>query len=512
RRRDVEATGTELAGARRQSADYAESSGIADGHARLGDGVEWPDGVAATPADYAETLLRQAREIADRRRDQLDAVRLRLRELEAAERRRSDARARRDTCADAFDAAAEAVKECDERFRRTSAEALEAWRGHANSLAVLAPSEPEGLLADVEVWLGNLDGPNPLRAALQAAREALERKLAAREAALATEGERLGAEAGQLRTEKAELERGADRPPPVPYTRTVEARVGRAGAPLWKVIDFGPEVDDAERAGLEAALEAAGLLDAWLLPDGVLVDAHTHDVLLVPRAACSSSLAGRLLPSIPPDVSSLAPSTVTAILRSIGFAEHEPEGAEIWVSPRGEFRVGAARGAWLKPDAEFIGHAAREAARRARLAGIGARLGELETSLANCEAKREACAATRRAAHEELATAPPDEPLLRADAGRTAAEQQRRSAQTRLGDAENDLSAAEREHAQARERLTHDARDLRLPSDADGIGRVERTLNDYRAAAAELTNAVRNHRRALIELSDQQHHEAQTRT
>jgi hypothetical protein len=45
------------------------------------------------------------------------------------------------------------------------------------------------------------------------------------------------------------------------------------GAPLWKVTDFAPGLSDAERAGLEAALEAAGILDAWVTPEGNLAAA-----------------------------------------------------------------------------------------------------------------------------------------------------------------------------------------------------------------------------------------------
>ncbi|MFT7840840.1 SbcC/MukB-like Walker B domain-containing protein [Saccharothrix sp. BKS2] len=40
------------------------------------------------------------------------------------------------------------------------------------------------------------------------------------------------------------------------------------GAPFYRLVDFHPSVPDEERAGLEAALEASGLLDAWVTPWG----------------------------------------------------------------------------------------------------------------------------------------------------------------------------------------------------------------------------------------------------
>ena len=74
-------------------------------------------------------------------------------------------------------------------------------------------------------------------------------------------------------------------------------RDGRPGAPLWKVTDFAPGLADDERAGLEAALEAAGILDAWVTPEGNLVDG---DVVVVSGLApvAGESCASLLVPAI----------------------------------------------------------------------------------------------------------------------------------------------------------------------------------------------------------------------
>jgi len=512
RRHEAHTTRSELASAQRAAAERAEDAGVAGGHARVLSGVALPDGVAAVTADALAAWPRAARDIAERRGDQIEAVRRRLREVAAADQQRAVARSARDQCADAFDAAAALLADCVARLDAAAAALLAAWRTHLAAVEALQVDEPEAALGALESWLETQDGVNPARAALEAARVSVERALAAREAALTETRKAAELERAALESEQASLARGEDRRPPAPYTRDAAARERRRGAPLWQVVDFAPHVAAGDRAGIEAALEAGGLLDAWLSPDGTLADARTHDVLLVARAARTDSLADWLEPTIPAAVQELSAAAVTAVLRSIACAQREPPDAETWVSPRGEFRVGAARGAWAKTEAAYVGHAAREAARRARLAEIAARLAELAAVRASCDAEQQRCDALRAAAASEVAAAPSDDAVLRAAAERAAAEQQRRAAQRALGEAEARLSEAEQAAAAARTRLASDARDLELPSDEAGIERVQNALGAYRTAAAELASAARGHRRSLLELAEQEKREARARS
>ena len=97
------------------------------------------------------------------------------------------------------------------------------------------------------------------------------------EITLAADRVGLVAERDAHAAERAELERTKVLVPKPPDTRTAD-RAALPGAPLWRVVDWRPGVDEATQAGIEAALEASGLLDAWVLPSGEL-RVSGHDTL-----------------------------------------------------------------------------------------------------------------------------------------------------------------------------------------------------------------------------------------
>ncbi len=81
-------------------------------------------------------------------------------------------------------------------------------------------------------------------------------------------------------------------PPPPPWHRS--RRDGEPGAPLWRLVDFAGHDTDEQRAAVESALEASGLLDAWVCPDGTALGADRTDVLLTvgPAFEGPTQLAG----------------------------------------------------------------------------------------------------------------------------------------------------------------------------------------------------------------------------
>ena len=188
-------------------------------------------------------------------------------------------------------------------------------------------------------------------------------------------------------------------------------------------MDFRDGVTAPQRAGLEAALEAAGLLDAWVSPDGRLRSPATaelllHDVQVLQRQTHAPSLAGWLQADVPAD-GAVPADFVERVLSGIACADDDPVDSEAWVAPDGRFRLGALAGAWTKPAAVYIGHAARAAARARRLAEIAERLAQLADELAAVQAlaratragpgsgrRRMAPGASRRAACAALISPP----------------------------------------------------------------------------------------------------------
>ncbi len=513
RRGQAQASRSTLVDSASSAADLARDTGLADGHARALQGLSLPDGVTDLPEAAITALLRERRESAARRREDIALIRKRLREVESAAQARTRAQDARALHADAFDIASEAARNAAENLLQGSAKLLAAWRQYGDTAQALRIPEVDAALDELELWHTTLSGINPMRAALECALRLLEQDFATRAAALAEERRLLGMEQSELHTERARLEAGEDQVPPAPYTRDASIRAQAAGAPLWQLVDFASHVPSGARASVEAALEASGLLDAWVLPDGTAIHTRTHDVILTVRPPSANSLADWLTPTIPAvgGGASIDTHTLSALLRSVACAEDEPVDAETWISPSGQFRVGTVRGAWTKPGARYIGHAAREAARRARLDEIATRLNELAAALVAQASAAERLAALREDARSEYARAPADDGLLRWHAENNAAEQRRREAQMRLGEAESKLAQADHALARAGDDLSLDARDLNLPVAIAELDVIERALGEYRVAVMEVANALRQHKAALAELADQTVREADAR-
>ena len=219
----------------------------------------------------------------------------------------------------------------------------------------------------------------------------------------------------------AERQRVADDPVPSPArwpTRPAD-RSARAGAPLYACCDFVETVPEADRAGLEAALEAAGLLDAWVGPAHGDADGgggprrHGEGAgeldawLRAGPPVTPPSLADVLVPT-PPDGSGLEAGTVRDLLMSISLAD------TALVRPDGTFVLGALSGRFAKPVPDFIGTTAREQRRRRLLAELDERIADLSARLAQAADELSGVAAEQRRLDAVMASAPPVAAALRA--------------------------------------------------------------------------------------------------
>lgn len=367
-------------------------------------------------------------------------------------------------------------------------QAFSSWRAGLQVLSVLQEEEePEEAL---DAWCEAREGALPFGAWAQQALAAAVAQLAERRAAARGRLATVEEELRRARQERARLERGEHLPPPAPHTRDVEARARRdAGAPLWKLCDFAPGLMAEERAGLEAALEASGLLDAWVTPQGHLLADGEHETCLLqgePLGEDAPHLGRLLVPRIDEAdarARAVGEAAVARILRGIGGSEAT---GTAWVDCSGAWRVGPLEGRYAKERAEHIGHASREEARRRALEAVEAMLASLERERETLEAELGHLGELRARAHAEAQALPSEEPLRRAGAAVDMAARTVQQRRLRLAEAERE--AAQRRLASERTQRERDtaAEDLQLGGWVSRLPALEEALRALRDAARAL--------------------------
>ena len=431
------------------------------------------------------------------------------------------------------------------------------WRGYVAGLTTFVPEHPDDAgLAD---WTHTLDGPNPAAAAVEAAARTAARDVAGRQARAEQDLGNARAELERLEAEHTETEAAAVLAPPPQPTRDAAGRAGRPGAALWQLVEFADGVPGEERAGLEAALEASGLLDAWVSPDGRLVDV-TDDALAIAGfvdglvagfvdgsgggegGAAGPSLARVLRPAADVPEGSPPVDVVERLLRGLGLGAPDTSGSPdtlsphtsrtpdtphssgasgfaTWISPDGRFAVGALHGSWHKASAAYLGTAEREAARRRRLAELAAAIEAAQEVVGALLAQLADLAQRAAAIDAERAAMPDDTALHRAHAAGAHAAAQVVAAREALARQEASLAAAQQHLAAARAELDEAAADLALPASPEELRAVRDAVRDYRehlpalwraaealaearadvAAAAEAAVQAREHEAELVD-------------
>ncbi|MFW6725127.1 TIGR02680 family protein [Streptomyces sp. MAR4 CNY-716] len=490
---------------------------LADATARLG---EAEDQLARTLEQEREAA-RAARLTGGLRTDGVPEAELRRAADEAVDRRRrtvdhvADLAAQAEQAAAGRHAAARRLDEAEQEAghtaeRQAEAEAAAAAAGrvlvgavrdHLRDCAELAVDDPEGLLDVLTDWTTHLTGPSPAREHAARAHGVRAARLADESAALGRRLTDLGARREAAERELAGLEAGGQVGPPVPHTRTPGLREEAPGAPLWRLVDFREHVGAEERAGLEAALEASGLLDARVCPDGTALTADGHDVLLAPGAVLTARprLDGALRPAVDHGdarAAAVGEAAVVRLLGAIGLGAGPGGGqgsghGDTWVASDGRFRVGALTGSWAKDAAVYVGEGAREEARRTRIAELRGELGELAAAREGLEAQRDALTARRGALDAELAAVPDEADLRHAHARTAAAAEAAHRARSRRDEHAGTAREAARAAEAAATELAETAAAVDLPADRPGLTAVRQALADYTAVLAALWPALR---------------------
>jgi uncharacterized protein (TIGR02680 family) len=370
---------------------------------------------------------------------------------------------------------AEAQLATREREHRQTQEALRTEvAGWATTSVHLALGSRASELADL------VSDERALLAVVGAAAAEAREQVARSETELRADHRRVADERVETAAERDRLAaQGVIEPAASAYRSTDRVRL--AGGPFWRLVEWRGGVPERVQAGVEAALEAAGLLDAWVLPDGG-VESPGHDQYL--EAALSVRAPGRSLADVlAVDAASPVPRAhVEALLRGVAVGEAAPQHVAA-VGEDGTWRLAHAHGSWTKPAAAYLGASARERARRRRLDELQDELTRLDGELARLDEELARLSRSRDQIREEQARRPSHEPLRRA-------EDQVRRAESRVGGLRDFVqsSRAERDEAAVAEQaslrdLTLTASRHGLPATAEAIEQLEARLHAYRDSA-----------------------------
>lgn len=446
---------------RAKARQAAEEAALGGQHQAI-DGL-WETGELQAAEGLAESLKREREKALGRLRALDEAVRQAQAELARAEGLRRDA-------------------EDDAQERRLRLDGAESEEAAAKDAFFEAA---EAWVETLQVIAWPADGGEQTPEAY--ADRAAEAERAAH-AVLSVEGERLAAHRrereralGEERARLAELETSSHQPPVPPGWRS--ERGEREGAPLYQLCDFEPGLGEGARAGIEGALEAAGLLDAWVFPDGRFFEPGISDVLLRAGAKPGRSLRDVLVAEQGP----VPHEAIEEILGSIEWVEEGEGASACWIAGDGRFRLGALAGRHAKAEAAFIGATARERARRRKMEEIRAVIHGIEAELEACAVQEQAHQERRDFLEAERRSFPS---LERLQSCRNAVS----SAIERWKEAEERLRAAKEE----RDRRAVSARDAWTARDvaADELG-----LRGWAERVGELAQRTQEYRELSLDVA-----------
>jgi uncharacterized protein (TIGR02680 family) len=453
-------------------ADHATEAGIGWRPADAG-----PDGFAERAGARVTARLEDVRSV----RAALDTYR-------RAEHARDLARLALDRALAAAAAAEQAERDAADAVATARAQAQEAlarWAAsHAGLLGEAAMRDLTGALAAAIEAFGDPDAAT-LEAVFTAATTAAEQAARDEQARLRAEHATAAAQRERAEQERDRIAAQRDDAPPAHPGRTAD-RSGRDGAPLWRLVRFADGVGDAQAAALEAALEAAGMLDAWIAPGAREVAPGDSDAYLVPGApVAGSSLADVLVPE---DGTAVPAARVGAVLASVAVGGDLFSSPAV-VGPDGRYSHGVTAGAHHKEHAEFIGATARARRRAARIAECEARIAELNEVLAGLRDRLEALAATLAELTQARAALPRTAAIAAAGRAHAQAVGELRAARSATDGAqysydESVAACTVTERALRRTAIEHALE----PDQAD---RVEAAARRFEASAASLTGRRR---------------------
>lgn len=402
------------------------------------------------------------------RRDQLDVVRDALDEHDRAVDRRQHAESDLDEARTSLATATDRQTEAAQRYERELdllADRVQAWAASCRELA----------FPDVDALLRVLDSEPELLAIIDTAASAVLHELTKDETIIETDRGATATRHGELMTEAERLGTEQELAPPAPVTRTTD-RATMSGAPLWRLVRFADTTPAATQAPIEAALQASGLLDAWVGRSGSI---EGHDIFADPDAVHSApdrSLAEVLLPEPDSDVPA---DTVARLLARIAYAERLPTGHPAAIGADGGWRLGNLTGSWSKNQPAYIGALARQRAREQRMRELREEIRATAQILAELDARLTAVGVRRATVASERAARPDHRDLAHAARTMTRTESDVHAADAVVRQRITTLSERERAVTAAFHTLTRLAAENGVPTDRPALSTLAQAVDAF---------------------------------
>lgn len=294
----------------------------------------------------------------------------------------------------------------------------------------------------------------------------------------------LASERDEVAAERDALAAATHQPPPAPAWRAAD-RDTRAGAPLYLLAEPADTLDSDAQARVEAALEAAGLLDAWVTPDGSLLDVGELDAALVSGSpAGRRTLADALTPTPAGGVDADVVRSLLARVRLVATGDvPASDDPDAWVAVDGRFGIGPVRGTADRDEVCYLGETARAQARARRLA-------ELDDQLAALDGDDERLAAELARLDQQLSALDAELAAFPADDDVRAARAEARAAATALERARAELAEQRRGLADVEDAAGEARRARDEIAARHGLAAHVDRLDDLAAATAEWKGAV----------------------
>lgn len=306
-----------------------------------------------------------------------------------------------------------------------------------------------------------------------------------------------------LASEIERLTSTEDLPPDPPPTRTAD-RGAMAGAPLWRLVDFAPQTPEHTRAAIEAALQAAGLLDAWVGPSGTV---DGHDVFADPDAltpAPGRSLADVLV--LEEGATEVPVVAVRRLLAAIAYGDDLPSRHPAAIGANGRWRLANLTGTWSKEQAGHIGASARQRSRARRIEQLQADIAELDGSRTRLVAELNALNLRRELVAGERANRPDHRELTEATSALVRATSEVNAADRALRRQVDIVSTREKQVSQSLLTLTELAARHGVPTDRQalaGLGTAVDSFGDQAENWLDEQNGLTTARRTVESLGTQ---------